>query len=116
MTDRKDLEDKVTDLEADRAAAEVAVQQEIGKEQLRTGIDPSHEKIREDKDLPTPDPSKLPPEDGGTQTDPKEVVDNKSEFDKKLKEDKNAQKEAAEEVKGENQPTKPATLGDSKGK
>lgn len=102
MTDRTDLEDKVNDAEAQRAAAEEAVQQEIGKEQLRTGLDPSHEKIREDKDLPTPDPSKLPPEDGGTQTDPEKVETNEQAFDKALPEDKNSQKEAAEEVK-ENQ-------------
>lgn len=101
MADRKDLEDKVDNLEAEQAEAQVAVQQEIGKEQLRTGIDPSHEKIREDKDLPTPDPDKLPPEDGGHQTDPEEVETNESAFNK-VQEDKNAQKEAAQEVKESN--------------
>lgn len=100
MTDkRQDLEDKVTDLEADTAAAREAVQQETGKEQLRTGLDPSHEKIREDKDLPTPDPDKLPPEDGGNQLDPKKVETNEAAFNKELPQDKNAQKEAKQEVK-----------------
>lgn len=112
-TDRQKAEDKVTDLNAQAAAAEVAVQQEVGKEQLRTGMDPSHELIREQKDLPTPDPEKLPPEDGGTQTNPSEVETDPALFDKKLPEDKGAQKAAAEEVKGEASPSKPATLGDA---
>ena len=76
-------------------------------------MDPSHELIREQKDLPTPDPDKLAPEDGGNQTNPEEVEDNKAVFDKAVPQDKNAQKEAAQEVKGESQPSKPATLGDA---
>lgn len=114
-TDREKIEKKVTDLGADKAAAEQEVQQLVGREQLRTSPDPSHEKIREDKELPTPDPDKLPPEDGGHQTNPKEVVTNEAEFKKKAPEDKNAQKEAAEEAKGVNQPDLPNTLGDSGG-
>lgn len=99
---RKNAEDKLDTIEEDRAKAEEVVQQEIGKEQLRTGLDPSHEKIREDKDLPTPDPDKLAPEDGGNQLDPKEVEDNKAAFNKADLEDNNSPKEAAKEARKDN--------------
>lgn len=98
--DKKKLEEKVDKLNEDRAGAEEEIQQLVGKEQLRTGLDPSHEKIRDDKDLPTPDPDKLPPEDGGNQTDPKKIEDNKEAFtDDKVGIDKSSIKEAKEDAK-----------------
>lgn len=100
MTDDKQkIEKEMEELEAKRAGKEEEIQQLVGREQMRTSPDPSHEKIRQDKDLPTPDPDKLPPEDGGNQTDPDKIETNEAEFKKKLPEDHNAQKEAEEEVK-----------------
>lgn len=96
---RQKLEDKVEDLDAQGAKAQEEVQQMVGEEQLRTGIDPSHEKIREDKNLPTPDPDKLPPEDGGNQLDPEEVETNETAFNKANLSDPNSPKEAAKEAK-----------------
>lgn len=100
--DKKRIEDAIEDLDAERAGKEEEIQQLVGREQMRTSPDPSHEKIREDKNLPTPDPDKLPPEDGGNQTDPKKIETNESAFKRKLPEDKNAQKEAEDEAKETN--------------